>query len=113
MLFIPQGRALDFSSICGEYNIYGSMIMSENGEAKFVANAGTLSEVQFKLTNKQEMRLAPYLNRSTKIRGKITKKMDGKLGELAEIKSAEYVVPDPAKLTSKHGLQLIKSGKCK
>lgn len=108
-----QAWALDFSSICGEYDIYGSMVMKANGEASFVANAGTLSEVDFKLNNKQEIRLAPYLNRSTKIRARVTKKMNGKFGELAEIKKTEYVVPDPAGLTQNHGLHLIKSGKCK
>lgn len=101
-----------FALDCGEYEMYGSPARDTKGNVFYIVNTGTLSELKFTLTDTQEIKLAPYFNRSSKVRVVISKAMDAHLGEFADIKSAEYVVPDPAKITKKHGFVLIHAGKC-
>lgn len=91
--------------------MYGSADTQGNS-AFFIVNQGSLSELKFQLDERQEIKLTPYMKRSSKIRAIITKKMNGNLGEFSTIKSVEYSVPDPAKMTKRHGSNLIKSNKC-
>ena len=96
---------------CGEYDMYGSADIVGKS-AVFIVNQGSLSELKFRLNDLQEIKLTPYMKRSSKIRAVINRKMNGYLGEFSEIKSVEYVVPDKAKTTKRHGATLITSGDC-
>lgn len=99
---------------CGSFDIYGRMEKSKNpGEFLYVVHGKTISEYKFSLTDIQEIKLAPYLERSSKIRARISKEVVDYTGEFSEIESVEDSVPDPAFLTKNHGFFLVKKEKCK
>jgi hypothetical protein len=99
---------------CGSYDIYGRLEKSkEPGEFQYVVHGGTVSQYKFNLTADQEIKLVPYLERSSKIRATISQPMNDFNGDFSSIEKVEDVVPDPAKLTRSHGFFLVKNGKCK
>lgn len=99
---------------CGSYDIYGRLEQSKTpGEFQYVVHGGTVSEYRFNLTDVQEIKLVPYLKRSTKIRATISKVMKGFRGEFSTIEKVEDVVPDPAKLSNRHGFFLMTKESCK
>lgn len=113
-LFCFNAYSATQPSSCGSYDIYGRMEKSKTpGEFQYVVHGGTVSEYRFNLTDTQEIKLAPYLERSTKIRATISKALTDNNGEFSELKSVEDIVPDPAKLTKNHGFFLLKKEKCK
>lgn len=113
-LFCLNAYGATQTSDCGSYDIYGRMEKSKTpGEFQYVVNGGTVSQYKFNLPPVQEIKLAPYLERSTKIRATISKKIADFNGEFSEIEKVEDTVPDPAKLTKEHGFFLVKKEKCK
>ncbi len=98
---------------CGSFDIYGRMEKSKvPGEFQYVVNGKTTSAYKFSLTDKQEIKMAPYLGRSTKIRAIISKNITDYTGEFSEIERVEDSVPDPAFLTKNHGFILVKKESC-
>ena len=99
---------------CGVFDIYGRMDKSKAaGEFRYVVHGKTTSEYKFKLNEKQEIKLAPYFERYTKIRATILKEIIDFNGEFFEIESVNESVPDPAFLTKNHGFTLVKKESCK
>ncbi len=99
---------------CGTFDVYG--VIEKNQKAPgyvFLVNKGTLSEYQFAISDEQELKAAPYIDRTIKLRGKITKKLNGQQGEFSSIESYTDVVPDPANLKGLTGFTFIKKEKCK
>ena len=112
-LFCLNAYSATQPSGCGSYDIYGRMEKSKTpGEFQYVVHGGTVSEYRFNLTGTQEIKLAPYLERSTKIRATISKALTDYNGDFSELSLVEDVVPDPAKLTTHHGFFLKKKEKC-
>lgn len=99
---------------CGVYDVYGVLKAGKvAGEYNYVVHAGTVSEYKFLLNAVQEIKLIPYLDRSSKIRVKLDKAITDYHGTFAEVLKAEDVVPDPAGLTKNHGFFEVKKEKCK
>jgi len=99
---------------CGSFDIYGRMEKSKApGDFQYVVHGKTTSAYKFSLTDKQEIQMAPYFGRSSKIRASITKNITDYTGEFSEIEGVEDSVPDPAFLTKNHGFILVKKESCK
>lgn len=99
---------------CGSYDIYGRLEKSKTpGEFQYVVHGGTVSEYKFNLTDVQEIKLVPYLKRSTKIRATISKVITGYVGAFSSIDKVEDVIPDPAQLSDKHGFFPVTKENCK
>lgn len=99
---------------CGSFDIFGRMEKSKRpGEFQYIVHGKTTSAYKFSLTDKQEIQLAPYLNRSSKIRATIAKNITDYSGEFSEIERVEDSVPDPAFLTKNQGFILVKKESCK
>lgn len=113
-LFSLNTYAATQPSGCGVFDIYGRLEKSKTaGEFQYVVHGGTVSQYKFNLTDIQEMKLVPYLERSSKIRATISKAITDFNGEFSDLEKVEDVVPDPAKLTKEHGFFLVKKENCK
>lgn len=99
---------------CGSFDIYGRMEKSKiSGMFEYIVHEKTTSEYKFLLYDKQEIKMAPYLGRSSKIRASILKKVIDYRGEFEEIESVEESLPDPAFLIKNRGFILVKKESCK
>lgn len=99
---------------CGVFDIFGRMEHSKNpGEFQYVVHGKTTSAYKFKLGELQEIKMAPYLERATKIRVRILKEIVDYNGEFFEIESINESVPDPAFLTKNQGFFIVKKEDCK
>lgn len=113
-LFCLNAYSATQPSDCGSYDIYGRLEKSQTpGEFQYVVHGGTVSQYKFNLTPEQEIKLVPYLERSSRIRATISKAITDFNGDFSSIEKAEDVVPDPAKLTKAHGFFLVKKEVCK
>lgn len=99
---------------CGSFDIYGRVQKSKTpGEFQYVVHGATISEYKFKLTDKQEIQLAPYLGRAIKIRASLSKEITDYNGEFSIIEKIEESVPDPAFLSKNNGFIKVKKESCK
>lgn len=99
---------------CGSFDIYGRMEKSKTpGAFQYIVHGKTNSQYKFSLTDKQEIQMAPYLGRSSKIRASISKEITDYTGEFSEIERVEDTVPDPAFLLKNRGFLLVKKESCK
>ena len=98
---------------CGSFDIYGRLEKSKTpGEYQYVVHKDTVSEHRFNISANHEIKLIPYLERPSKIRAVITKKVTDFRGEFSEIIKVQDTIPDPAHLTKNHGFFLVKKEKC-
>ena len=98
---------------CGSFDIYGRLEKSRTpGEYQYVVHKGTVSEHRFNISDTDEIKLIPYLERSSKVRALLTKEVRDFRGEFAEIIKVEDTIPDPAQMTKNHGFFLVKKEKC-
>ena len=99
---------------CGAFDIYGRMQKSKiSGQFQYVVHGNTASEYKFNLNDIQEMKMAPYLGKQTKIRASILKEITDFNGEFFEITSVKEIIPDPVFLSKNNGFTLIKNESCK
>lgn len=99
---------------CGTFDIYG--IIEKNKTApgySFLVNKGSLSEYKFQITDEEEIKAAPYINRPIKMKARILKKITDYHGEFDSVLKYEYAVIDPANLKKLNGFSLVKKEKCK
>ena len=99
---------------CGVFEIYGRLEKSKlPGHFQYVVNGKTISKFIFTLSDDQEIKMAPYFERPTKIRASILKPTKNFKGEFLEIISVKDSIPDPAFLIKNHGFVMIKKELCK
>lgn len=95
---------------CGDYQISG--VISENNHKLFLyINKGTRSEYRFNIPAKEEMTVAPYINKSLEAKLFI-KKMNGTIGEIEKIRDTQFHIADPLHPVSDTGFRLIKRREC-
>lgn len=95
---------------CGDYKISGVIIEYKHKLFLYI-NKDTQSEYRFTIPAKEEITIAPYINRALEATIFI-KKMNGTIGELEKIRDTKFHIPDPLNPTSDTGLRLIKKGMC-
>jgi len=98
---------------CGLYELTGSIEKNEAGIGYFyIVNKGTNSQFIISISPQLEPRIAPYINRTSKIRAHFSKKIEGYRGEFASIESIDNAVSDPLGLSGQKTLLLISEENC-
>lgn len=99
---------------CGQYDINGVIEYSKAESSYiFVVNKDSLSEYRFLINLQDEIKIAPYIERSTKVRVSISEKMEGYSGKFFKIEALEYTAADPLLLKNSSNFSLVKKEKCK
>jgi hypothetical protein len=98
---------------CGLYEINGVIEYSKADSSYiYIVNKGSLSEYRFLINLQDEIKIAPFIERSTKVRVRISEKLNGYTGKFFKIETLEYVAADPLLLKNSSNFSLVKKEKC-
>lgn len=114
VLFSFQAYSATPPKECGTFAFTGVIEKNQNATGySFVTDKGTRSEFNFPISDEDELKAAPYIDRPVKITAKILKPMTSFQGKFDQIEKFELVVPDPAKIKGEPSYSLVKKEKCK
>jgi hypothetical protein len=99
---------------CGLYDIHG-IIEYSKADSRYIyfVNKGSLSEYQFIIDLKDEIKIAPFIERSIKMRAFVSEEPVGHKGKFQNILSLEYGPADPLLLKNNSNFFLVKKEKCR
>jgi outer membrane protein OmpA-like peptidoglycan-associated protein len=113
LLHFQAAYAITGDQPCGLYELTGTI--EKNNAAvgyAYIVNKGTRSQFTITIPIELEPRLAPYFERTSKLRARFSEKIEGFRGEFNSIESAERAISDPLGYSNQRTLVLLAEEKC-
>ena len=113
LLVMPNAFAAAIEGKCGLYELRSTIEKNPTDVGYlYIVNKGALSQYQFTIRSNQQLRIAPYVDRSSKARVRFSKPIEGYRGVFDSIDSIELAAPDPLGLSGEKTLMLISEQEC-
>jgi len=113
LYFAQTGHATIGSGGCGEYELRGTIDKNPSASGfLYIVNKGTASQYQLVIPIRQEPKIAPYINRSSRIRASLAKRIENFRGEFSSIQSISLAVSDPMGLSGERPMVLVAETEC-